>query len=74
MSKKHTNHHAEVTSATDAGQDAEGGIAPVEWLVAARERVSDALAHVSGFVERQPLLAVGAATTVGFLFARLVRR
>jgi hypothetical protein len=73
MSRAHATNHAEVTSPTDAPHDAEG-TAPVEWIVAARERVSDALAQVSGFVERQPLLAVGAATTVGFLFARLVRR
>lgn len=70
MSKANATKHAEVASPPDG----EGGIAPVEWIVAARERVSDALARVSDFVERQPLLAVGAATTVGFLFARLVRR
>jgi hypothetical protein len=74
MSKAHATHHAEVTSSADADHDADGGLAPTEWIVAARERVSDALARVSGFVERQPLLAVGAATTIGFLFARLVRR
>ncbi len=73
MSKANTNHHAEVVSPPDA-EHGEEGSAPVEWIVAARERVSDALARVSDFVERQPLLAVGAATTVGFLFARLVRR
>lgn len=66
-------NHAEA-SPSEAEDGAEGSNAPVEWIAAARERVSDALGRVAGFVERQPLLAVGAATTVGFLFARLVRR
>ena len=39
-----------------------------------RERASQAQQWALAFIDRNPLLAVGAATSAGFLMARMLRR